>query len=785
MTALALALTAGVALRLTGVPAAAAPLTGLLLTLPVWPWIRPADRAPVVAGFFVLALAGWLHAAAALDRRARDCRWTLPEGPGEMVGFVTTVDAPGRPRVRAVEGLPGGCRATLRVVVRGGRSGPAGEIAPGTRVRLTGQWSATWRGPADERAAADPVRAGVFLAEHVEPWSEGGPPPLAERMRRAAAGVRARVDDALERRLGEVAPLARALVVARRDGLDAEVRDAFARSGTAHLLAISGFHVGVVALLAMTVARALSASRRRAAGLGAAVALAYAALLGFPDAATRAAILVALVAAGRALGRPVLSVGALSTALLVLLIADPTGLGRIGFQLSFAGAFGLAILARPCERAMERWAGAWVARARGRGRGPRWLSARGGRLGAAVVDGVAASSAATLATLPLVAWHFESVPLLGVLTTLVVGPLVSAALPGLIVVVLLDLTGLPGAGVAAFGSGAFLQLSEGLVTVFAAVPGAALGVTRPQVVAGLAGAGVATLAITGTGGLGRATRGAVAGAGAAVALALLPLTDGALRSGTFELHVLDVGQGDAVVVRTPRGRWVLVDTGPDPGDRLVRRLRALGVRRLALMVLTHPHLDHIGGAAEVLDALPVGAVGDPGLALGSEPYREVLGEARRAGVPWRTLVRGDTLRVDGVEFAVLWPAEPPSGPVAGVDPNDLSVVVRVAWGGFSALLTGDAPAEAEARFGPEAGPVTLLKLGHHGSTTSTAPAFLDAIRPELAVVSAGRFNRFGHPAPAVLERVVGAGIPLHRTDRDGAARYRVRRDGTVEVRRVD
>jgi ComEC/Rec2-related protein len=473
-----------VALRLAGAPLPAAPLAAALLFLPASPWTRPADRLPVVAGFLVLACAGWAHAHGALARQQDDCRFRLPADSLVLAGTVTTLDAPGRLRVRAVEGLPLGCRATVRVVTRGRTT-----LEQGDRVRVVGRWSPTWR-PAEDGPEGDPLRAGLVLASVVEPL---GPAPVAlrggERLRWAAARLRGRVDGALRERLGGEAPLARALVVARRDALAPEVRDAFARSGTAHLLAISGFHVGVVALLALSVARFLGGSRRSSAATGALVALAYAALLGFPDAATRAAILVALVALGRALGRPVLSVGALSSALLALVLVDPTGPGRIGFQLSFAGAFGLALMARPFSAALTGWAERVerAVRTTAGGRPPPVLDRGWRAFRGATIDGVAASTAATLATLPLVAWHFEAVPVLGVLATLMVGPLVAAALPGLLLVVLLELGGLPGAGLPAAGAGGLLALGHALVDLLASVPGASVPVTRAQVVAGLAG----------------------------------------------------------------------------------------------------------------------------------------------------------------------------------------------------------------------------------------------------------------------------------------------------------
>jgi competence protein ComEC len=803
---LALVLCAGVALGLSGAPLLAVPATlaPALLALGIDP--RPRRQGTLAGGLLAVAVAGWFHADAAAGRRRADCRWSITEGPVDLRGVVGDPEGTSRFRLDGVAGLPGGCASTVRVV--GARAGPVPAV--GTAVRVVGRWSRS--GEPDGR---DPLRAGVVLASRVEGMPPRGAPegpgaadtlgfvapaasgssaqtaasapryPPAATPRRwaspaiTAARVRARAAAALTARLPREGGLAAALVVARQDGLDPTVRDAFVASGTVHLLAISGFHVGVVAMLAVGLTRALGGTRRLAASAGAGVAVTYAAVLGFPDAATRAALLVALAAAGRVAGRPVLGVGALSTALLALVLVDPAALGRVGFQLSFGGAFGLALFSEPCARALR----AGVSRAlRALGWPSRPLRAEG--LAASVIDGVAASVAATALTLPLVAWHFEAVPLLGIPATLVAGPLVAAALPGLLLVGGLEAMGLPGAALPAAGAEALLTATRVSAEAWASLPGAVVPVTRAQVLAAGVGALVGACFLAGSWGLRRSVRLLALIAGGAAGLLLRPVAEVAVRDRSLELHVLDVGQGDALALRTPAGRWVLIDTGPDPGDRLVRALRGLGVRRVALLVITHPDLDHLGGAAEVLAAFEVDALADPGTVRGTAAYREILAAAALEGARWRVVERGDRLDLDDVELRVLHPraADPPAAGERPVDPNDRSVVVRLEWRGFTALLTGDAPVEAEQAFGPEAGPVDVLKVGHHGSRTSTGQALLDQTRPALALVSLGRFNRFGHPAPEVVARLGAAGIPLHRTDLEGNLSIRVEPTGRWALR---
>jgi competence protein ComEC len=274
------------------------------------------------------------------------------------------------------------------------------------------------------------------------------------------------------------------------------------------------------------------------------------------------------------------------------------------------------------------------------------------------------------------------------------------------------------------------------------------------------------------------------GTAALTATAWAPLWPGR-DSGVAELHLLDVGQGDAVAVRTPRGRWLLVDTGRrwhggDAGARtVVPWLRRRGGALVALM-LTHPHADHVGGAATVLARLQPAEVWDPGFALGSRVYREVLTQARRRRTRWRRVAPGDSLVVDGVVATVLAPDSVWTASLS--DPNLASLVLSVRIGHVRILLTGDAEAPEEAWLleranrDPALAPLLradVLKVGHHGSRTSTTAAFLAAVRPRLALVSVGAGNPYGHPSPEVMQRLTDGGARVVRTDQSGPVVVRV------------
>lgn len=255
----------------------------------------------------------------------------------------------------------------------------------------------------------------------------------------------------------------------------------------------------------------------------------------------------------------------------------------------------------------------------------------------------------------------------------------------------------------------------------------------------------------------------------------LPLFVPAARTppyGTADLQVLDVGQGTSVLVRT-HGHSLLFDTGArfpngyDLGEAVVvPALRALGVNRLDLLIVSHADNDHAGGAQTVAREL------SPARVLLGESLPELTGEACREGQRWQW---------DGVDFQLLHP--PPGYPTEG---NDVSCVLKITTGGSSALLTGDAGAVAELRM------INLhrntlrsdvLLLGHHGSLTSSIPEFMDAVRPEFAVATAGYRNRFGHPHPDVLRRLRWRGVEVAQTSQVGSIRIRLGADGIVHTGR--
>ncbi len=763
---MALGHAAGIALTLSGV---SLPRTLLLAVLA--PTLFLLFRRPWPHGaLLVSVLAGCLAGSASERSESRDCRLHLPEvWEGEVVGrFLTRPIESSSLPFRIEGGAPNGCEAVVRALL------PPGSHLPraGTRIRMPVRWEGRdyprpglgeWSGRL--RATGD--------------WSVVGGGGVIG----GALALRGGIQHRIAQLWGEdSAPMVEAIVLARREHLDPEVREAFALSGTAHLLAISGFHVGVVAGLLLGLLRLGRLGPRRCEAGAVAGCWLYVLGIGAPDAAVRAALLLTLLVGARLRGQPVVAAGALGTAFLLLLCIDPGWLSSIGFQLSFAGTAGLVFIRKPLSGAVDR---AW--RRITRMPPPRRRDDLGSRLVKGGTDGLGVGIAATLPTLPLLAWHFDRFSLLGIPLTLAVAPIVATAIPGVGASLLLSL--LPGGlgGFLAGGTDVLLGGTRRLVVGSASLPGASLWVSRQELVVGMF-AGLATHVLLGRirpGRIRAPVRRTGASGVAATLLLLLPLFP---RGGALEVHVVDVGQGDAVALRYPSGSWILIDTGPrspwfDAGERrVVPYLRRHGVRTLEAVVLTHPHLDHIGGAPAVFSALGVRGVLDPSRAQGSRPYLEVMEAASEAGIWWWQGIEGRSFDRDGVRVEILHPDSATLADPVLTDPNDLSIVLLVQWGDAAVLLTGDAPVEVERRILDRLPRLAVLKVGHHGSRTSTSMELLERTDPRMAVIPVGDGNQFGHPHPLVSDRLARVEVPVYRSDRDGDVRFRIRRDGSVEAR---
>jgi competence protein ComEC len=576
-----------------------------------------------------------------------------------------------------------------------------------------------------------------------------GSPALAARLRTMLA----RSSRTL---YGERAPMVDALILGRRGGIDRALQDRFAQSGLVHLLSISGFHVGVITAWVFLLCRALRLGRGRALALAAGASAAYVAFLGWPAPATRAAALAALLAVSRVRQRRVEANSLLSATCLCVLLVDPWAMVDLGAWLSAAALWGATTFSKWTDRALG------VA---------TWWRTLGSSVGA------------TLATAPITAATLGAVAVIGIGLNFFAIPLAAVAVPGVLASLLVFPIWPEFARSLAGGAGLALHLLELLATAGAFVPGGHLIETAEiqSAIPWILGLGISLWCMGQRNTLGEAIR--RWGWAAVVALwasLLWCWSPGTANSGSgLALHFLDVGQGDGAVLRTPAGRWILIDAGPrsshsDAGRRVVVPfLASQGARQLEMVVVSHAHADHLGGVASVLDRFDAQVVIEPGERVADPLYYAFLDELAAGDIRWHAARRDERFVLDGVAFTVLHPD--PAWGGWGEDVNEDSLVLLVEYGAFQALFAGDAGFPAEAEMRNRARAVDLLKVGHHGSRGSTGDEWLDSLRPRAAVISVGR-NKYGHPSPPTLARLRRHRVKVWRTDRDGA--ITVTTDGT-------
>jgi competence protein ComEC len=466
----------------------------------------------------------------------------------------------------------------------------------------------------------------------------------------------------------------------------------------------------------------------------------------------RAGVMGAAAVVAALAGRPASRLYALLAAAAITLALDPRACADPGWQLSFAAVAGIALGTRALRRLL------------GAGPTPNVSSP----VRAAALDGAAVTLAATLATAPLMAHHFGAVSIASIPANLVALPaiapvmwlgMLSAAVGQVPAIPVEPLTWLAGV-LAAYVT----QVADWFAAPsWAAVP-VELG-SPLSVLAAYLGLGLAVALLDARRRRRRELRPrrvAVLAATIALTVPLLALAPGgaperrADNPGLLAVF-LDVGQGDAILLDPEPGEPVLVDGGP-PGAGLPARLRELGVERLAAVLATHDELDHAGGLAEVLGIVPVRRF------LYARAGAELRGDAKAAGVRATRVAEGSVISSDELELRVLWP---PRRLLEGPGPEDAnahSVVAVASWRRFDLLLTGD----GEAELAPiEPGAVEALKVAHHGSADAGLGALLERADPDLALISAGEGNPYGHPAPETISQLGAAAIPVLRTDRDG------------------
>lgn len=572
--------------------------------------------------------------------------------------------------------------------------------------------------------------------------------------------VRARAARVIDRTFQDDAPLARALLIADQHQIPTEMRDRYAAAGLIHMLSISGLHVAVIAA-AMELLFQVSRLSRRASLLGAFVTTAiYVAVIGAPAPALRSAAMLGVAMASRLAQRPTSPWAAWAVGAFVPLVQPRTAVD-VGYQLSVLGMCALVAAGSLWKRHLASRLDGW------RGK---------------IARDLITSLVACTITAPLVAWVFGRISLIAPLSNLVAAPVITLAQPVLfLALVVSPVTGL--ARLFAESVHPLLFAFDWIAWVAASIPGAALTVSTTIITAVLAG--VAAVALVFACASRHPGRPAVVSVAALATMVVMPMAP-IHRLDQVELHVLDVGQGDAILIRTRANRWLLLDAGPSwpGGDAGRTTILPYVLRRggsLDAFILSHPHTDHVGGAATILTRLHPHAYWDAAFAGGSDAYIASLAAAKKEGIDWHRVHPGDSIVVDDVRVAFLAPDS--AWTVRLKDPNLASTIASVQYGLVRFLLVGDAErAEEDWLLANERDELRadVLKVGHHGSSTSSSDAFLRAVSPDVAIISVGARNKYGHPSSDVLYALSRVGAEVLRTDEAGTVV--VRTDGVhIEI----
>ena len=578
-------------------------------------------------------------------------------------------------------------------------------------------------------------RHGVHVVVRADRWRivgrRGGLSGLADRLRaRLSAGMAPGLH-------GERRAVIAGIVLGEDEGLSDELRANFRASGLYHLLAVSGQNVALIAGGAIMLVYLVGLSRF----VGQIVALAaiggYVLAVGWQPSVVRAGVAGALASLAWLASRPSDRWYFLLLGAALLLAWSPYSLLDAGFQLSFAAVAAIFLVV---PRLQQTLCGYPV---------PHSLA-----------EVVAVSGACGLATAPILLTQFGVVPLYSIPANGLAAPVVAPLLGIALVTAMTAPVAPPLAALLAWVNGWLAAYLALCARVVGGLPYAAVS-ARAAVAIGAVALGAGYLVMR----LGRQRKRAY------VAIALA----GALIAGGWRLHssstlppptglritFLDVGQGDGALIQVPGGA-VLVDEGP-PEANMDSQLKHLGVTSLSLVVLTHPQRDHVGGAADVLKELRVGAVLDPAIPSDSPDERAARAAARAHHVRIVVARAGEAFGIGALRLRVLWPDGPGT---PGDDPNNHAVVLVASYGQTDALFTADAESDVTGRL--QLPPVEILKVAHHGSADAGLGEELKELRPRIAVISVGAGNDYGHPTPSTLATLNAVpGLAVYRTDLNG------------------
>jgi len=723
-------------------------LAAAAVTVALVPAIALRSPPPAVrAGLLLATLLGVVDASALGHPTAPRSDGHIRREPALVVDERPASDGLVNTTVRFADGTQGSAELPVPPEQIGARIVLRGKRVPFDEPRNPGEPST--REIASERGLSWRIARARVMSR--EPPNLGDVSLYCARLRSwASARIHARFSEP------EATILAGAMW-GERGPLAPDLRAEFQETGTVHVLVTAGLHLGVVAALGLGLLQFVGCGRI-GASLGAiAIVWLYAAISGDHLPSVRAATMLSFALLARAAGRESTSWNALAAAAIVVTAIGPASLTSVSFALSFSCVAAIFAFAKPIAEALETIGAPHLVR-----------------------EALAVAFATQLGTWPLTASAFLVIAPYAPLANALVVPIVGVAmLGGLVTLALAPIP--PLADVAANVETSFVDWIVAVVRFVASLPVAHVVATPPPpwTIAVYDGALiVAAIALH----HGRTTR-AIAIVVCASALCLWPP-----RMPNHDLRVvaIDGGQADALLIRTPTGHAYLVDAGgrlergpqvagasssEEIGERIVVPfLIRSGIHHLDAVLLSHPHGDHSGGLSPVLRTLGADGFADSGQTYPGHAYHDALDVARERDIPLWEPRGGDVWRTsDGVTFRFYGPTSPYiTGSRSDINSN--SLVFRLEYGRFRMLFTGDAGAETEQRILARHDDLRadVLKVGHHGSAYGTTQAFLDAVSPRVAIISVGRDNLFGHPAPSTIDALRRRGITTYRTDRDGA-----------------
>jgi competence protein ComEC len=532
-----------------------------------------------------------------------------------------------------------------------------------------------------------------------------------------------------------------------------EIGEAFRRTGTVHLLVASGLHLSILMGSLLALLKFLSIPGRIGPIVSAAFGLLYVLMVGAGASVVRAFIMACMTVLAGAIGREKDALSALCLAALILLILNPSNLFKIGFQLSFAATFALLYVAPIIEEKLPE------------------------KLPRLIRIPLSVSIAPFLLTMPIILYYFSQFSVVSVLVNALIISWVGYTIILGFCAVSLGAIFTPLAHIFSGALFLFLAALKNIVCFFANLPFAAFFIKPPSLLlvfgyyAGLA----AVLHMIKNKESFKFNKSRFLIVSLMVASVVVwhvaTLSGSGIAGDVLKITMIDVGQGDSIFVSTPSGKKILIDGGDKYGGRryVFPFLRSAGVNRLDMVILTHPHGDHIGGLPEVLRKIKVDLVLDSGQEYESSYYKNFLNLVEKNRIKYRVTRIGDVLDFgDGVKAGILGPSAP-LFEGTNSDPNNNSIVMRLIYGNFSMLFVGDLEKEGEERLIESGANLDsdILKVGHHGSKTSSGLNFLGMVKPEMAVISVGAKNKFGHPAEQTIERLEEAGTKIFRTDKCG------------------